>query len=121
MYSLRQLAGTGSTRLGRFGGRRSVSATSNAAAPVAGDQGVRMDPARQQPHAPEGRQQDRNRDDDTHTTHGDVMTDSFGAGYSTRSDEEGFGGVYGQNDPEYRAAMGSKEKRRHLDADKHAT
>lgn len=29
----------------------------------------------------------------------DVMTHSFGEGYSTRSDEEGFGGVYGQNDP----------------------
>jgi hypothetical protein len=29
----------------------------------------------------------------------DVMTHSFGEGYSTRSDEEGFGGVYGGNDP----------------------
>jgi hypothetical protein len=28
----------------------------------------------------------------------DAMTDSFGEGYSTRSDEEGFGGVYGQNE-----------------------
>lgn len=27
------------------------------------------------------------------------MTHSFGEGYSTRSDEEGFGGVYGGNDP----------------------
>jgi hypothetical protein len=27
------------------------------------------------------------------------MTHSFGEGYATRSDEEGFGGVYGQNDP----------------------
>lgn len=27
------------------------------------------------------------------------MTHSFGEGYSTRSEEEGFGGVYGRNDP----------------------
>ncbi|XP_039066661.1 uncharacterized protein LOC120212423 [Hibiscus syriacus] len=29
---------------------------------------------------------------------GDVMSDSFGEGYDTRSDEEGFGGIYGGND-----------------------
>ncbi|KAK8619150.1 hypothetical protein V6N13_133117 [Hibiscus sabdariffa] len=29
---------------------------------------------------------------------GDVMSDSFGEGYATRSDEEGFGGIYGGND-----------------------
>lgn len=28
---------------------------------------------------------------------GDMMADSFGEGYSTRSDEEGFGGIYGRN------------------------
>ncbi|KAF5463983.1 hypothetical protein F2P56_014101 [Juglans regia] len=28
---------------------------------------------------------------------GDTMSDSFGEGYATRSDEEGFGGVYGEN------------------------
>ncbi|CAK9320656.1 unnamed protein product [Citrullus colocynthis] len=28
---------------------------------------------------------------------GDIMSDSFGEGYSTRSDEEGFGGTYGGN------------------------
>ena len=33
------------------------------------------------------------------TTRRDVMSHSFGEGYSTRSDEEGFGGVYGGNDP----------------------
>lgn len=27
----------------------------------------------------------------------DVMSHSFGEGYATRSDEEGFGGVYGGN------------------------
>ncbi|KHN41981.1 hypothetical protein glysoja_003721 [Glycine soja] len=28
---------------------------------------------------------------------GDTMSHSFGEGYATRSDEEGFGGVYGGN------------------------
>ncbi|XP_024978740.1 uncharacterized protein LOC112515976 isoform X2 [Cynara cardunculus var. scolymus] len=28
---------------------------------------------------------------------GDVMSHSFGEGYATRSDEEGFGGIYGRN------------------------
>jgi hypothetical protein len=27
----------------------------------------------------------------------DVMSHSFGEGYATRSDEEGFGGIYGSN------------------------
>ncbi|KAJ4851454.1 hypothetical protein Tsubulata_014121 [Turnera subulata] len=31
---------------------------------------------------------------------GDVMSNSFGEGYATRSDEEGFGGVYGGNQME---------------------
>ncbi|XP_057954223.1 uncharacterized protein LOC131148487 [Malania oleifera] len=63
---------------------------------------------------------------------GDVMTNSFGEGYSTRSDEEGFGGTYGENQslpnpsrqndvpenhPEYDRSQGSevkeKEKGRH--------
>ncbi|XP_057498904.1 uncharacterized protein LOC130783350 [Actinidia eriantha] len=66
---------------------------------------------------------------------GDVMSDSFGEGYATRSDEEGFGGTYGGNDsfakqeqldknkiihdnhPEYDKSQGSevaeKEKARH--------
>ncbi|KAL6993591.1 hypothetical protein U1Q18_011704 [Sarracenia purpurea var. burkii] len=30
---------------------------------------------------------------------GNVMSHSFGEGYATRSDEEGFGGIYGGNDP----------------------
>ncbi|KAF9609826.1 hypothetical protein IFM89_018768 [Coptis chinensis] len=29
--------------------------------------------------------------------HGDVMSHSFGEGYATRSEEEGFGGIYGDN------------------------
>ncbi|KAJ0507538.1 hypothetical protein HanIR_Chr11g0507291 [Helianthus annuus] len=63
---------------------------------------------------------------------GDVMSHSFGEGYSTRSDEEGFGGTYGGkqslsrededkvvhgNSPEYDKTQGSevkeKEKARH--------
>ncbi|XP_045826910.1 uncharacterized protein LOC123918803 isoform X5 [Trifolium pratense] len=46
------------------------------------------------------------------TEHGDVMSHSFGEGYATRSDEEGFGGVY-----DYDKTQGSevkeKEKARH--------
>ncbi|XP_044984017.1 uncharacterized protein LOC123451070 [Hordeum vulgare subsp. vulgare] len=127
----------------QVGRRRSVSATSNAAAPVPGDQDFGMDPAKQQHHLPKAQagEQQGNASEDTHkttTAHGDVMTHSFGEGYSTRSDEEGFGGVYGQNDPvlnpgtemhpnhpEYDKSQGSevkeKEKARHLKDDKHAT
>nr|URN45685.1 LEA1 [Pongamia pinnata] len=35
-------------------------------------------------------------EENTHT-HGDAMSHSFGVGYATRSDEEGFGGIYGGN------------------------
>nr|AAX95683.1 hypothetical protein [Oryza sativa Japonica Group] len=91
------------------------------------------------PSQPQPQQEKRgSRDDDMHKTTGDVMTHSFGEGYSTRSDEEGFGGVYGQNDPvfnpgtevhpshpEYDTSQGSevkeKEKARHHKDDKHAT
>ncbi|KAK1357576.1 Late embryogenesis abundant protein [Heracleum sosnowskyi] len=35
------------------------------------------------------------------TEHGDAgMTESFGDGYATRSNEEGFGGIYGGNEEE---------------------
>uniref|UniRef100_A0A2N9EPH7 Uncharacterized protein n=1 Tax=Fagus sylvatica TaxID=28930 RepID=A0A2N9EPH7_FAGSY len=62
---------------------------------------------------------------------GDVMSHSFGEGYATRSDEEGFGGIYGsnqslpkpeedaihENHPAYDKTQGSevkeKEKGRH--------
>ncbi|XP_038883658.1 uncharacterized protein LOC120074572 [Benincasa hispida] len=30
---------------------------------------------------------------------GDIMCDSFGEAYATRSEEEGFGGTYGRNQP----------------------
>ncbi|XP_041001164.1 uncharacterized protein LOC121246909 [Juglans microcarpa x Juglans regia] len=65
---------------------------------------------------------------------GDVMSHSFGEGYATRSDDEGFGGIYGgnqsfsqshteqnkhihENHPAYDKTQGSevkeKEKARH--------
>uniref|UniRef100_A0A0E0D5W9 Uncharacterized protein n=1 Tax=Oryza meridionalis TaxID=40149 RepID=A0A0E0D5W9_9ORYZ len=166
MYSLR-LASSGSTglgfALGRLGGRsgsggvvapasssssvvsararRTVSATPNATAPTPGEQGVAMEQGKQQhqppPPQPQPQQEKRGSRDDMHKTTGDVMTHSFGEGYSTRSDEEGFGGVYGQNDPvfnpgtevhpshpEYDTSQGSevkeKEKARHFKDDKHA-
>ncbi|XP_008790362.2 uncharacterized protein LOC103707596 isoform X3 [Phoenix dactylifera] len=55
------------------------------------------------------------------TTTGDAMSHSFGEGYSTRSDEEGFGGIYGRNQsisrpgeldnhPDYDKSQGSEVK-----------
>ncbi|CAH2043126.1 unnamed protein product [Thlaspi arvense] len=53
---------------------------------------------------------------------GDVMSHSFGEGYATRSDEEGFGGTYGgnqtfqkknevhENHPDYDKSQGSESK-----------
>ncbi|KAJ0239053.1 hypothetical protein HA466_0235650 [Hirschfeldia incana] len=54
---------------------------------------------------------------------GDVMSHSFGEGYATRSDEEGFGGTYGgnqsfqkgnddvhENHPDYDKTQGSEAK-----------
>ncbi|KAL6637745.1 hypothetical protein ACP70R_025317 [Stipagrostis hirtigluma subsp. patula] len=123
---------------------RSVSATPATNAPLPGDQGVGMEqPKQQKPQPPrqdaaareeEGKGNTR---DDMHKTTGDVMTHSFGEGYSTRSDEEGFGGVYGGNDPvehpgteihpnhpEYDTSQGSevkeKEKARNLKDATHA-
>ncbi|KRZ64576.1 hypothetical protein T10_4463 [Trichinella papuae] len=54
---------------------------------------------------------------------GDGMSHSFGEGYSTRSDEEGFGGVYGgnqsiskpgehENHPDYDKSQGSEVKQK---------
>ncbi|XP_054775896.1 uncharacterized protein LOC129284433 [Prosopis cineraria] len=69
---------------------------------------------------------------DPNETPADVMSHSFGEGYATRSDEEGFGGIYGgnesaskieadkfihENHPAYDKTQGSevkeKEKARH--------
>ncbi|PWZ19847.1 hypothetical protein Zm00014a_037239 [Zea mays] len=120
---------------------RSVSSTPAGSAPVPGDQGVGMDQPKQQQQPkvpPRDAAGGENKRDDMHKHTRDVMTHSFGEGYSTRSDEEGFGGVYGGNDPvehpgaeihpshsEYDTSQGSevkeKEKARHLKDEKHAT
>ncbi|CAL4935644.1 unnamed protein product [Urochloa decumbens] len=119
---------------------RSISATSAANAPVPGDQGVAMEHPKQQqqPQVPLQDAGAKNKPGDAHKTIGDVMSHSFGEGYSTRCEEEGFGGVYGRYDPEehrgveihpghpeYDALQGSevkeKEKARHHKDDKRAT
>ncbi|CAJ1930115.1 unnamed protein product [Sphenostylis stenocarpa] len=73
---------------------------------------------------------DKNQEPSEETTHGDVMSHSFGEGYATRCDEEGFGGIYSgnqsipkterdihENHPDYDKTQGSavkeKEKARH--------
>ncbi|KAF8675356.1 hypothetical protein HU200_047720 [Digitaria exilis] len=131
---------------------RSVSATSATGAPVPGDQGVAMEHPKQQQLQPQVPTQDaaaNSKRIDAHKTisgldetlallrHRDVMSHSFGEGYATRSEEEGFGGVYGRPDPEehggaddhpeYDTSQGSevkekeKEKARHHRDEKHAT
>ncbi|CAN6287006.1 unnamed protein product [Urochloa humidicola] len=164
-YTLRAASSSGFA-LGRIGGRRggggggsaaapglvvpaagaargrSLSATPAAEAPVPGDQGVGMEQPKQKQQQQQVPPQDaaggKGKRDDMNKTTGDVMSHSFGEGYSTRSDEEGFGGVYGGNDPvehpgteihpshpEYDTSQGSevkeKGKARHLKDDKHAT
>ncbi|XP_071712104.1 uncharacterized protein [Rutidosis leptorrhynchoides] len=44
-------------------------------------------------------EKDKKKNEEAQKVHkkGDVMSDSFGEGYATRSDEEGFGGIYGRN------------------------
>ncbi|XP_020218046.1 uncharacterized protein LOC109801401 [Cajanus cajan] len=73
-----------------------------------------------------------NMDKNEKPSEGDLMSHSFGEGYATRSDEEGFGGIYGgnqsihktqtensvhENHPAYDKTQGSevkeKEKARH--------
>ncbi|GKC35450.1 hypothetical protein Tco_1047834 [Tanacetum coccineum] len=43
------------------------------------------------------RDMDKNKEAEEAQKKGDVMSHSFGEGYATRSDEEGFGGIYGGN------------------------
>ncbi|CAN6287004.1 unnamed protein product [Urochloa humidicola] len=144
MYFQALRAATSGGRLGLALGRRaggaagvaargrSISATSAANAPVPGHQGVAMEHPKQDPGT-------KDKQDDVHKTIGDVMSHSFGEGYSTRCEEEGFGGVYGRHDdpaehrgaeihpghPEYDALQGSEvkeeEKARHHKDDKQAT
>ncbi|POO02540.1 late embryogenesis abundant protein [Trema orientale] len=75
---------------------------------------------------------DKGKEENPNEKTGDVMSHSFGEGYATRSDEEGFGGIYGgnqsipkapddpvihENHPDYDKTQGSevkeKEKARH--------
>ncbi|KAK7406690.1 hypothetical protein VNO78_08320 [Psophocarpus tetragonolobus] len=79
-----------------------------------------------------GGEMDKNQMPSEEKKQGDVMSHSFGEGYATRSDEEGFGGIYGgnesipktdtdklihENHPAYDKTQGSevkeKEKGRH--------
>ncbi|MED6155672.1 hypothetical protein PIB30_007182 [Stylosanthes scabra] len=83
-------------------------------------------------HSMDKKDQNPSEDAAATTEHGDVMSHSFGEGYATRSDEEGFGGIYGgnqsfpktetdkfihENHPAYDKTQGSevkeKEKGRH--------
>ncbi|XP_022741096.1 uncharacterized protein LOC111292787 [Durio zibethinus] len=49
---------------------------------------------------------------------GDVMSHSFGEGYATRSDEEGFGGTYGGNQSESEIQMDKEIHENHPAYDK---
>lgn len=77
---------------------------------------------------PDTEKMDKTQKPSEEDTHGDVMSHSFGEGYATRSDEEGFGGIYSRNQthpdksirenhPAYDKTQGSevkeKEKGRH--------
>ncbi|TKY70380.1 plant/MUD21-2 protein [Spatholobus suberectus] len=86
-----------------------------------------------QPRTDTAHKMDKTQKPSEETAHGDVMSHSFGEGYATRSDEEGFGGIYGgnqstpktdqtdkfvhENHPAYDKTQGSevkeKEKARH--------
>ncbi|KAL5217396.1 hypothetical protein ABZP36_018080 [Zizania latifolia] len=128
--------------------RRSVSATPHAAALTPGEQGIAMEQDNKQQHQPPQAPPPLRDDDDDDAAAAaaedqeqhrrDAMTHSFGEGYSTRSDEEGFGGVYRRDylvfrhgtqvhpsHQDYDTTQGSevkeKEKARHLKDDKHAT
>ncbi|KAJ6916015.1 hypothetical protein NC652_018635 [Populus alba x Populus x berolinensis] len=46
---------------------------------------------------PESEQKNKSNDENPDDKNGDLMSRSFGEGYATRSDEEGFGGIYGGN------------------------
>ncbi|XVE82630.1 hypothetical protein DITRI_Ditri16bG0021600 [Diplodiscus trichospermus] len=86
--------------------------------------------SREKPENPENMDQ---KEENPKEKSGDVMSHSFGEGYATRSEEEGFGGIYGRDDesitdtksnkkihedhPAYDKSQGSevkeKEKARH--------
>ncbi|CAH8336536.1 unnamed protein product [Eruca vesicaria subsp. sativa] len=73
--------------------------------------------------SPDQQKMDKNKKpENTNEKTGDVMSHSFGEGYATRSDEEGFGGTYGgnqtfqkdkevhENHPDYDKTQGSEAK-----------
>ncbi|VAI43041.1 unnamed protein product [Triticum turgidum subsp. durum] len=119
MLSLRLSTSGTSTGLGRF-------AAARLAAAARGGRSVSAAPGMEHPR------------DDTHNTKEDVTSHPFGVAYSTRSDEEGFGGVYARDDdrpafsrptaeahpthpPDHDTSQVKAEKARHLKDDKHAT
>ncbi|KAE8812187.1 hypothetical protein D1007_10794 [Hordeum vulgare] len=133
MHSLRLSTTTGtSTGLGRFAAATLVAA-------ARGGRSLSAGPGMEHPR------------DDMHNTkeyittwlitHWDVTSHPFGVAYSTRSDEEGFGGVYARDDdddrpafdrrtaephtshppPDHDTSQVKEEKARHLKDGKHAT
>ncbi|KAM3239567.1 hypothetical protein ACQJBY_053322 [Aegilops geniculata] len=120
MHSLRLSSGS-STGLGRFAAARLVAG-------ARGGRSVSAAPG-----------MEHRRDDDMHNTKEDVMSHPFGVAYSTRSDEEGFGGVYARDDdrpassrptadahpshppPDHDTSQVKEENARNLKDDKHAT
>uniref|UniRef100_A0A453N544 Uncharacterized protein n=1 Tax=Aegilops tauschii subsp. strangulata TaxID=200361 RepID=A0A453N544_AEGTS len=79
MHSLRLSTSGSSTVLGRF-------AAARLAAAARGGRSVSAAPGMEHPR------------DDMHNTKEDETSHPFGVAYSTRSDEEGFGGVYARDD-----------------------
>ncbi|KAH7566418.1 hypothetical protein ACOSP7_022885 [Xanthoceras sorbifolium] len=69
------------------------------------------------PEKSEGMDKSQNQNKPTEKT-GDVMSHSFGEGYATRSDEEGFGGIYGDNQSFPEAEADKKIHENHPDYDK---
>ncbi|KAL7193077.1 hypothetical protein ACSBR2_024820 [Camellia fascicularis] len=51
-----------------------------------------------QPQKLDNMEQQQKQTNDHNTKTGDLMSHSFGKGYATRSDEEGFGRIYGGNE-----------------------
>ncbi|KAK9165548.1 hypothetical protein Scep_000739 [Stephania cephalantha] len=64
------------------------------------------------------KEMESNKDNDNNQKNGDVMSRSFGEGYSTRSDEEGFGGIYGGNQTLRNSGEKAEIHENHPDYDK---
>ncbi|KAM3296023.1 hypothetical protein ACQJBY_038382 [Aegilops geniculata] len=120
MHSLRLSTSVTSTGLGRF-------AAARLAAAARGGRSASAAPGMEPPR------------DDMNNTKEDVMSHPFGVAYSTRSDEEGFGGVYARDDDrpassrptadahpnhpphDHGTSQVKEEKARNVKDDKHAT